>query len=180
MITMPDAAIMFTLRNEDCHWDTKARLENLNDGAGLTFIGLTEKYDGEYLKTTHHTDIKGLAELYKTNRPTAIGIVVDTYRHKYWTGKGFDQIKSDRIAVRLFDLAVNCGFGGLNNIMRLAGLSEKFTPEEINDLIEKLGEDSALALIKNAALSRYQTLRGWKRFSKGWTARMNKDEFEIL
>lgn len=176
---MPDAAIFFTLRNEDYRYDTKGKLENLDDGAGWTFIGLTERFDGKYLKDTHGLTIPGLAELYKTDRPKALMIIKDTYAAKYWNGRGFDKVKSPRIAIRLFDLAVNCGFGGLNNIIYRAGIGEKFNPEEVNKLIDKLGEDAALVVIKNAALSRYRSLRGWARFGQGWKNRLEKDEFNV-
>ena len=42
--TMPDAAILFTLRNEDYRWDTQGKLEDLDDGAGVGNVG-TEGFD---------------------------------------------------------------------------------------------------------------------------------------
>ena len=45
-IPVVEQAILFCLRNEDDRWDTKAKLEDLHDGAGWTFIGLTQNYDG--------------------------------------------------------------------------------------------------------------------------------------
>ena len=54
---LQEAAVLFTLRNEDYKWDTDAKLENLDDNAGWTFIGLTQKYDGDYLKEKYDTNI---------------------------------------------------------------------------------------------------------------------------
>lgn len=179
-MNIANQAILFTLRNEDDLWDKKARLEDLDDGAGKTYIGLTEKYDGKYLKDSHNIDIVGLSELYKRSKPMAIKIIVDCYKNKYWNGRGFDQIKSDRIAIRLFDLAVNCGFGGLNDICNRAGLGKTFNAAAVNHLINTQTEATALTIIKIAALDRYKSLRNWKKFGKGWENRLKKDEFNVL
>ena len=174
-----EQAILFCLRNEDDRWDTKAKLEDLHDGAGWTFIGLTQNYDGAHLKAEHGLTIVGLHELYKCDKAHAIKIIVDCYKKKYWNNRGFDKIKSPRIAIRLFDLSVNCGFGGLNNIMSRAGLGKRFTPEAVNALIDSNGEGPALARIKAAALERYKSLKNWPKFGNGWTNRLNKDEYSI-
>lgn len=178
-IDMPtvEQAVLFCLRNEDYRWDSNAKLENLHDGAGLTFIGLTEKYDGDFLKKEHNISITSLHELYKCDKAHAIKIIVDCYKNKYWNGRGFDGIDSPRIAIRLFDLAVNMGFGGLNDVMRRAGLGKKFTPEAVNAMLDQIGEEKTLHIIKMAALDRYKILKGWDRFGNGWTNRLNKDEF---
>lgn len=180
MVDIVDNAILFTLRNEDCLWDKKAQLEDLHDGAGWTFIGLTQRYDGKYLKDAHGLDIVGLADLYKHDKAAAVKIIVDCYKNKYWNGRGFDQVKSDRIAIRLFDLAVNCGFGGLNNILERAGLGKSFNAAAVNNLINTQGEATALTIIKIAALDRYKSLKNWNKFGKGWENRLKKDEFNIL
>lgn len=182
VLNIPDRkkqAILFTLRNEDDRWDTHARLENLNDGGGDTFIGLCSVYDGKYLQEKYGLDIPKLALLYTADRPEALDIIVDTYGERYWNGRGFDKVNSDKIAIRLFDLAVNCGFGGLNNIMERAGLGDIFVAEIVNDLIKSQGEDTALTIIKNAALDRYRSLRQWPKFGNGWTNRLEKNEFNI-
>ncbi len=179
-IDLPEAAILFTLRNEDYNWDTKARLEDLQDGAGWTFIGITQKYDGGYLKDKHDIDVPGLATLYGKDKQKAVEIIKDTYEQKYWHGRGFDKIKVPRIAIRLFDLAVNCGFGGLNKIIENCGLSTRFDSDDVNRLIDKQGEGPALAIIKNAALQYYKGLKGWPRFGNGWSNRLKKDEFKII
>ena len=180
-IDMPtvEQAVLFCLRNEDYRWDSNAKLENLHDGAGWTFIGLTQNYDGAYLKAEHGLTIVSLYELYKVDKAQAIKIIVDCYKKKYWRNRGFDKIKSERIAIRLFDLAVNCGFGGLDNIMSRAGLGKTFNADTVNALIENEGELAALHQIKSAALDRYKDLKGWSRFGKGWSNRLNKDEFQI-
>lgn len=174
-----EKAILFCLRNEDDRWDSKASLEDLDDGAGWTFIGLTQKYDGKYLKDQHNIDIVGLSQLYKKDKPAAIAIIVDCYENKYWNGRGFDQVKSERIAIRLFDLMVNCGAGGLNNIMLRAGLGKSFNPAAVNNLIDKEGEEKALTIIKIAALDRYKGLKGWGKFGGGWSNRLKKNEYNI-
>ena len=176
-IPVVEQAILFCLRNEDYRWDSNAKLENLHDGAGLTFIGLTEKYDGDYLKKEHGMAITSLHELYKCDKAQAIKIIVDCYKNKYWNNRGFDKLTSPRIAIRLFDLAVNMGFGGLNDVMRRAGLGKTFSAEAVNKLIEAEGEMGALQTIKAAALDRYKILKNWNRFGNGWTNRLNKDEF---
>ena len=180
-VEMPvvERAILFCLRNEDYRWDSAAQLEDLDDGAGLTFIGITEKYDGPTLQREHGLTMRELYELYKQDKAKAVGIIIDIYQRKYWDNRGFDRIKSDRIAIRLFDLAVNNGFGGLNNIMARAGLGKTFNADTVNALIENEGELAALHQIKSAALDRYKDLKGWSRFSKGWSNRLNKDEFQI-
>lgn len=170
-------AVLFCLKNEDDSWRTNAKLEDLNDGAGWTFIGLTQRYDGDYLKAEHGLNIIGLYELYKVDKAHAIQIIVDCYKKKYWDGRGFDAITSPRIAIRLFDLAVNCGFGGLNDVIKRSGLGRKFEPETINATVAEAGEESVLHTIKAAALDRYKALKGWSRFGNGWTNRLNKDEF---
>ena len=174
-----DHAILFCLKNEDYYWRTNAKLEDLDDGAGWTFIGITQKYDGKYLKEKHNIDVVGLHKLYQTDKAAAVKIIVNCYDKKYWSNRGFDKIKSERIAIRLFDLAVNCGFGGLNNIMARAGLGKVFNPDTVNALIENAGELAALRQIKAAALARYKALKGWTRFGKGWSNRLNKDEYSI-
>ena len=172
-----ETAILFCLRNEDYRWDTNAKLEDLRDGAGDTFIGLTQKYDGDYLYREHGLAIMSLYELYKVDKAQAIKIIVDCYKNKYWNNRGFDKLTSPRIAIRLFDLAVNMGFGGLNDVMRRAGLGKVFSTDAVNKLIEAEGEMGALQTIKAAALDRYKILKGWARFGNGWTNRLNKDEF---
>ena len=82
-IPVVEQAILFCLRNEDDRWDTKAKLEDLHDGAGWTFIGLTQNYDGAYLKAEHGLTIVGLHELYKCDKAHAIKIIVDCYKKKY-------------------------------------------------------------------------------------------------
>lgn len=172
-----EQAILFCLRNEDDRWDTKAKLEDLHDGAGWTFIGLTQNYDGAYLKAEHGLTIVSLSELYKADKAQAIKIIVDCYKKKYWNNRGFDKINSPRIAIRLFDLSVNCGFGGLNNIISRACFGKKFSPEAINAVIGEIGEGPALSRIKMAALERYKSLDQWDDFGNGWLNRLNKDEY---
>ena len=80
-IDMPtvEQAVLFCLRNEDYRWDSNAKLENLHDGAGWTFIGLTQNYDGAYLKAEHGLTIVSLYGLYKVDKAQAIKIIVDCY-----------------------------------------------------------------------------------------------------
>lgn len=172
-----DHAILFCLKNEDDSWRTNAKLEDLHDDAGWTFIGITQRYDGQYLKEKHNIDVVGLHKLYQTDKAAAVKIIVDCFRKKYWDNRGFDKVKSERIAIRLFDLSVNCGFGGLNNIMARAGLGKRFSPEAVNALIGNIGELPALSRIKAAALERYMSLENWPKFGKGWTNRLDKDEY---
>ena len=105
MKTRAQKAIEFMLRNEDYRWDSRAVLENLNDGAGLTFVGLTERDDTKYLPPECPA-IKALAALYKTDKARAIEIIIQTYIKAYWNPK-YDDLISERLAIRLFDLGVN-------------------------------------------------------------------------
>ena len=100
-----EKAIRYMLRNEDYKWDTRAILENLNDGAGWTFCGLTQRDDEKYLPAECPT-IKALAELYKVNRSRAIEIIINVYIKGYWNPK-YDELINERLAIRLFDLGVN-------------------------------------------------------------------------
>ena len=95
-----DNAILFCLKNEDDNWRTNAKLEDLGDGASWTFVGVTQKYDGQYLKEKHNIDVVGLHKLYQTDKAAAVKIIVDCYDKKYWRNRGFDKIKSERIAIR--------------------------------------------------------------------------------
>lgn len=167
-------AILFALRNEDDSYDKNAKLENLNDGAGLTFIGLTEKYDEHYLKNAHELTIKQLAELYQQDRKRTIEIIKDAYYDLYWA-KEFDAITDERITIRLFDLMLNRGRGGLNSILGAAGY--KLTT--INDNIKTEGAETVYDNIIIAAEKAYRSLRQFNRFGEGWLNRLKRNVYKI-
>ena len=164
-----EKAVNFALRNEDDSYDKNAKLENLNDGAGLTFIGLTEKYDEAHLKNKYGLTIKQLADLYKTDKAKALEIVKDTYQDLYWN-KAFDDLKDERLAIRLFDLMLNRGAGGLRSILSNAG----YRLENLNDYIDKQGKDTVYRNVVDSAEELYRGLKNFNRFGTGWLNRLKR------
>lgn len=169
-------AIKFMLRNEDYRYDTKAKLENLGDGAGLTFIGLTEKYDTKFLP--FGMTIKSLANLYSQDKLMALAEIVSIYRAKYWN-KRYEFINDERLAIRLFDFGVNCGVGTAIKILQKAiGITPTGKFDEAT--CTKTNETSnAYELFKERAEGYYRGLRQFPKFGKGWLNRLNKDEYSI-
>jgi lysozyme family protein len=169
-------AIKFMLRNEDYRYDTKAKLENLGDGAGLTFIGLTEKHDTKYLP--FGMTIKGLANLYSQDKLMALAEIIAIYREKYWN-KRYDFINDERLAIRLFDFGVNCGIGTAVKILQKAvniaptGKFDEATVTRVNETA------TAYTLFKKAAEGYYRSLRQFPKFGRGWLNRLNKDEYSV-
>ena len=108
-------AILFTLDNEDSNWRTQPKLENLGDGAGLTFMGLTQEDDEKLLPGG--MTIQELAAIYLDGNEEfheyALDMITDIYYHEYWLvnkiNAGYDNIESYKIACRLFDFGVNRG-----------------------------------------------------------------------
>lgn len=167
-------AILFALRNEDDGYDKNAKLENLGDGAGLTFIGLTEKYDGAYIKNKYGMTISQLANYYKTNKGKALDIIKETYCDLYWL-KSFDLINDEKIAIRLFDLMLNRGAGGLRQILSNAN----YRLETINDNIKNETANVVYKNIINSAEELYRGLKQFNRFGKGWLNRLYRSEYKI-
>ena len=167
-------AINFALRNEDDDYDKNAKLEDLKDGAGLTFIGLTEKYDEAYLKNKHGLSIKQLADLYKNDKIKVIEIIKNAYYDLYWL-KSFDLINDEKIAIRLFDLMLNRGAGGLRQILSNAG----YCLETLNDNIKNQTADVVYENIINSAEELYRGLKQFNKFGKGWLNRLYRSEYKI-
>lgn len=176
MMDRSTKAIKFMLRNEDYRYDTNARLEDLGDGAGLTFIGLTEKYDSKFLAAG--MTIKGLADLYKRDKLMALTEITNVYRLKYWNNL-YDFINQERLAIRLFDLGVNCGVGTAVKLLQKAVGAEssgKFNPATLAKVNET---PAAYEAFKQRAAGYYRSLRQFNKFGKGWLNRLNKDEYSI-
>jgi len=167
-------AILFALRNEDDNYDKNAKLENLGDGAGFTFIGLTEKYDEAHIKNKYGMTISQLANYYKTNKGKALDIIRETYCDLYWF-KAFDNILDEKIAIRLFDLMLNRGAGGLRQILSNAG----YCLETLNDNIKNQTASIVYENIINSAEELYRGLKQFNRFGKGWLNRLHKSEYDI-
>lgn len=95
------------MRNENHDYDKGTiKIEHLGDGAGATFLGLTERDDTKYL--SEGMTIESLAKLYKKDMWKAIGIVKEIYKIRY-ISPAYEKIINERIYIRLIDLGVNCG-----------------------------------------------------------------------
>ena len=159
-MTRQEKAIRFMLRNEDYKWDSRAKLENLNDGAGLTFAGLTERDDTKYLPSDCPT-IRALAELYKVDKCKAITIIITTYIKAYWNPK-YNELINERLAIRLFDLGVNMGVGsavkllqrGLNDLGANLKADGQFGPATLvaANHYSLVGDDVNVAMTKSFAV----------------------------
>lgn len=167
-------AINFALRNEDDSYDKHAKLENLGDGAGNTFIGLTDKYDGKYLQNTFGLSVTDLADLYKEDKQRALDIVKQSYYDLYWN-KYFDQISDERLAIRLFDLMLNRGAGGLRSILSNAG----YKLENLNQAIEATGKDTVYNNVVASAEELYRGLKQFNKFGNGWLNRLKRSEYTV-
>lgn len=175
------------LRNEDFRWDTAAKLEDLKDGAGWTFIGLTEKYDSGYIPGG--LSIVELAELYKHDQKAAINIIIAVYDTKYWPGV-YDKIKFEKLAIRLFDAGINCGVRTSIKLLQctLADLGAEividggFGPQTL-DAVNRHSGPVVLKEYKKVLENHYHAIiakdPSKARFHDGWQNRLNRDEFAV-
>lgn len=187
-----DKAIMFTLDNEDWNWRHNPKLENLNDGAGWTFIGITQRDDEKYLP--FGLTVQTLADIYINDverRKEMLEIINDIYFKKYWK-PAYDQIQSYIIACRLFDFGVNRGIvravqalqNACNVLMpgavelKVDGVFGDKTLNRVNSLIKAFGEDKLYNAFVYQCRKQYSAIvdrnPNMGRFYQGWINRLER------
>lgn len=136
-------ALAFTLK-----WEG-GKVDDPQDPGGRTAYGVTQKTYNEYLKS------KGLGakDVWNISDEEKYEI----YSKGYWVAAGCDKLEDHRLAISVFDFAVN---GGVSRSLKYLALSpngyDQFNQNRIgcyNKLVEK-----------NPKLSKY---------IKGWTNRVN-------
>lgn len=138
------------------------------DSGGPTNFGITHNYDRQYLlpgETIKTLTKERAKEIYKT---------------KYWK-EWFDDIIDKRVAVKLFDVHVNMGWGGLSWVIKKAfgilGLKMAGTIFSSQDL-EKLNGvgDKFFDTLMTAIKCRYEFLilknPRLEKFRNGWMNRL--------
>lgn len=174
-------AIKWMLKNEDDRWDTSAKLEYLNDGAGATLIGITERDDEKYLP--NGMTIEGLYGFYQTDRQKAIDIIVDVYSRKYWNPL-YESIADKKLAIRLFDFGVNAGIATAVKILQMAayarGARIVIDGQFGNKTLAAINRiPDLLPLYKQGIEKHYRGIAKktkFKRFLNGWLNRLNRPE----
>lgn len=188
-----DRAVPFVLYNEDNSWQTRPKLEDLGDGADMTFIGLTQRDDEKYLP--FGLTIKALADTYINEpgrREEMLEVITDIYFKKYWK-PAYDEIQSYKIACRLFDFGVNRGITRAVNALQIAcnillpgdvalkvdGLFGDKTLIRINNLIKAFGEDKLYNAFVYQCRKQYSSIvdhnPSMGRFYKGWINRLERE-----
>lgn len=189
-----DKAILFMLENEDCQWRTAPKLENLHDGAGWTFIGITQRDDEKFLP--NHLTVVEISEMYlkgdSETRQAALDAIFEVYYKKYWNLL-YDQIKSYKTACRVFDFGVNRGpmkavialQNACNILMaetlalKVDGIFGEKTLNRVNSLIQTYGEDKLYNALVYQCRKQYSGVvdknPNMGRFYNGWINRLEKE-----
>lgn len=135
---------------------------DINDRGGLTKFGISKR-------SYPNVDIANLT----------LNDAIEIYKRDYWDKLHCDSIKSDSVAYKLFDIAVNCGTGTAGKMLQRAlGFHSANIDGIIGDLTLSAtnNEDQEILLIKltkeltyhyakicNNDNNQYKYIKGWNK-----------------
>lgn len=163
------------------HFNTAYRLTNKNEGGfilhkvsedagGWTFAGIAKNF---------HPDWEGWPLVFAGERNTKRirEMVQDFYREEYWKPTGGRFIRSQRIANRMYDFAVNAGWKtAVRYAQECAGVTvDGYAGPVTLNAINTMGERLFLALFKllrvQHRLRSMERRKSQKKFIVGWLRR---------
>lgn len=157
----------------------------LNDKGGETYRGISRNYNPDWTGW-------GIVDFYKQSYPNGVPnntifkddaldkSVNDYYYSNYWKPIGADAIKSDSVALILYDAAVNSGLGTTQKIVsNVLGIKAKipFT-DTVNNINNYPDQEKLFELIKSEREKYYKTIGGG--FLQGWLNRLNSISFKDI
>ncbi len=168
-VNLFDKAYKFTAENEG-GWSN-----NKFDPGGKTLYGISKVYHPIYFRKIFNLYKKGFGHIAKAKAK-------EFYWHKYWNDL-YSAMKSERVAIRLFDVSVNLGKKRAIKIFQKAlynhtlidisidGIFGERTLQIFNDLVNVT---MFYNLFKDNLEAYYRSLRHFKKFGNGWLNRLNR------
>ncbi|MDH5394603.1 MAG: N-acetylmuramidase [Gammaproteobacteria bacterium] len=167
-----EQAIETTLKHEGGYSDDPA------DRGGATRYGISLRF----LQSESY-DIDGDGDVDADDiRSLTLDGAIDIYREKFWNINNYDQIKSQAVATKVFDLTVNMGAKRAAILLQRALQSCGFDLKHDGKIgpatflaINSADNDSLLAAYRSEAAGYYRLITqktpDFERFIKGWLRR---------
>jgi lysozyme family protein len=163
-----EEAITFVLRNEDPHLSGVVT----EDSGGRTRFGIAERF---------HPELGD--EFYNGPADAALEVARDIYRRQYWEAIRGDEVRDQRVAAKLLDMAVNMGVRqaivlcqrAVNSIMECPIAEDGIVGSQTLANINAADPSLLLAHLREACGTFYQHLAAVRpeaqQYLRGWMAR---------